>query len=257
MTTTVNVGDVTQSATTTDLGTNLTIWDNPPLTSTNEQLASADGLTQYRFPGGSGSDDIHFNMAENIGYAPSVTIPQFAQFISTQGGIGTVTLDYGSGSPQEAAAELAYLQGSPTDTTVIGTGLEWNDSTSQWVSVNWGTVGYWASLRAATPLATDDGLNFMRIDHAAPFTDIKYWEVGNEEYGSWEIDHHGTAGPGGVSTAPSTTRRLTRPSPRSLPAWLPRSQPRPGCRQFQSASIARIRLASTTTTGRKMSCWTD
>ena len=40
----------------------------------------------------------------------------------------------------------------------------------------------------------------MRINHPAPFTNIKYWEVGNEEYGSWEIDHHGTAGPGGVST---------------------------------------------------------
>ncbi len=46
----------------------------------------------------------------------------------------------------------------------------------------------------------DDGLNFLRIGHPAAFTDIKYWEIGNEEYGSWEIDHHGTAGPGGVST---------------------------------------------------------
>ena len=39
-----------------------------------------------------------------------------------------VTVDYGSGSPQEAAAELAYLEGSPTDTTSLGTGIEWNDS---------------------------------------------------------------------------------------------------------------------------------
>jgi hypothetical protein len=43
-------------------------------------------------------------------------------------------------------------------------------------------------------------LNFLRIDHPAPFTDIDDWEIGNEEYGSWEIDHHGTPGPGGVST---------------------------------------------------------
>ena len=40
-----------------------------------------------------------------------------------------VTLDYGSGSAQEAAAELAYLQGKTTDTTAIGTGLEWNANT--------------------------------------------------------------------------------------------------------------------------------
>jgi len=49
-------------------------------------------------------------------------------------------------------------------------------------------------------MAINDGLNFLRIGYAAPFTAIKYWEVGNEEYGSWETDHHGTAGPGGVST---------------------------------------------------------
>ena len=39
-------------------------------------------------------------------------------------------------------------------------------------------------------MAQDDGFNFLRIDHAAPFTDIKYWEIGNEEYGSWETNHH-------------------------------------------------------------------
>ena len=38
-------------------------------------------------------------------------------------------------------------------------------------------------------LANNDGLNFLRLDHPAPFN-IQYWEVGNEEYGSWEIDHH-------------------------------------------------------------------
>ena len=116
------------------------------------------------------------------------------------GGTGLVTLDYGSGSPQEAAAELAYVDGSPADTTPIGSGIEWNDGTGQWQTVNWGTVGSWAALRGASPLAEDDGLNFLRIAHPATFTDIKYWEVGNEEYGSWEVDHHGTAAPGGVST---------------------------------------------------------
>ena len=139
-------------------------------------------------------------MPNNWNDSGAITISQFVQSITSVGGTGLVTLDYGSGSPQEAAAELAYLDGSPTDTTSIGNGIEWNDATSQWQTVNWGTVGYWASLRGASPLAQDDGLNFMRIAHPAPFTDIKYWEIGNEEYGSWEVDHHGTAGPGGVST---------------------------------------------------------
>ena len=46
--------------------------------------------------------------------------------------------------------------------------------------MNWNTAGYWASLRVATPLAQNDGLNFLRIGHAAPFTSIKFWEIGNE-----------------------------------------------------------------------------
>ena len=84
----------------------------------------------YRFPGGSDSDNYHFNVSANFDYSAAITIPQFAQFISAVGGTGLVTLDYGSGSPQEAAAELAYLQGSTTDTTAIGTGMEWNGSTN-------------------------------------------------------------------------------------------------------------------------------
>jgi hypothetical protein len=67
--------------------------------------------------------------------------------------------------------------------------------------VNWQTVGYWASLRAATPLASDDGLNFLRlngnnvttIDHPGAFN-FTNWEIGNEVYGSWEMDEHGTGG---------------------------------------------------------------
>jgi hypothetical protein len=182
------------------LGANLAWWDSALTSSQTRQMVQAAGLTTYRFPGGSSSDDYHFNVAANYGDASAVTIPQLAQVIEAAGGSGLVTLDYGSGSPQEAAAELAYLQGATTDTTAFGTGIEWNDSTNLWQNVDWRTVGYWASLRGASPLATDDGLNFLRINHPAPFTEVKYWEVGNEEYGSWEIDHHGTAGPGGAGT---------------------------------------------------------
>jgi len=200
LSTTVNAGTVVGPVATNMLGVNLAWWDDKLTTPQTKQMVQAAGLTAFRFPGGSSSDDYHFNVSSNFGDSVAVTIPQFAQFIESVGGTGLVTLDYGSGSPQEAAAELAYLEGSPTDTTVIGTGLEWNDSTNQWMQVNWQTVGYWASLRAATPLAQNDGYNFLRINHPAAFTEIKDWEVGNEEYGGWEIDHHGTSGPGGVST---------------------------------------------------------
>jgi hypothetical protein len=198
--TTVNAGTVVGPVAPNLVGVNLAWWDDKLTTAETQQMVQAAGLTAFRFPGGSSSDDYHFNVAGNFGDSAANTIPQFVQFIEGVSGTGLVTLDYGSGSPQEAAAELAYLEGSPTDTTAIGTGLEWNDGTNQWQSVNWQTVGYWAGLRAAAPLTKDDGYNFLRLGHPAPFSEIKDWEVGNEEYGSWEIDHHGTPGPGGVST---------------------------------------------------------
>jgi alpha-N-arabinofuranosidase len=200
LTATVNAASNLRAVNTNLLGTNLAWWYGDATTSQTQQMVEQAGLNIYRFPGGSSSDDYHFNSSTVSGDAYAETIPQFAKFIQTVGGTGLITLDYGSGSPQEAAAEMAYLVGSPSDTTTVGTGIEWNDSTGAWQNVNWGTVGYWAGLRAASPLATNDGLNFLRIDHPAPFSNIKYWEIGNEEYGNWEVDHHGTAGPGSVST---------------------------------------------------------
>jgi hypothetical protein len=199
-TTTINAGTVLGPVAGNMLGVNLAWWDDKLTTSQTEQMVQAAGLTAFRFPGGSSSDDFHFNVASNYGDPAANNIPQFVQFIESTPGIGLVTLDYGSGSPQEAAAELAYLEGSPNDSTVLGNGLEWSDSANQWQQVNWQTVGYWAGLRGATPLSQDDGYNFLRINHPAAFGEIKFWEVGNEEYGSWEIDHHGTPGPGGIST---------------------------------------------------------
>ena len=39
----------------------------------------------------------------------------------------------------------------------------------------------------SAPLGTDDGRNFLRISRPAPLG-FKYWEIGNEVYGSWETD---------------------------------------------------------------------
>lgn len=199
-TTTVNTTTNLHAAQSDLIGINATYWDGDVATSQTEQMMTAAGISLVRFPGGSSSDDFHFNVSDNYDDPSGTTIPQFAEAIAAEGATGIVTVDYGSGSPQEAAAELAYLVGSPSDGTEIGSGIEWNDSTGQWQTVNWGTVGYWAGLRAATPLSQDDGLNFLRIDHPAPFSSITYWEIGNEEYGSWEVDHHGTPLPGGGST---------------------------------------------------------
>ena len=182
VTSTVNVNDDLQADTPADLGANLATWDAQDETAQTESLVENAGLDLFRFPGGIPADTTHFNVS--VGQS----VPQFAQFVESVGGAGLITVDYGSGSPQEAAAELAYLQGSPSDTTVIGSGPEWNGTA--WVNVDWGTVGQWAALRGQSPLAVNDGLNFMRIDHPAPFSTIDDYEVGNEEYGSWEPDYH-------------------------------------------------------------------
>ena len=126
-----------------------------------------------------------------------------ATMISNLGATGIVTVNYGTGSPQEAAALIAYLNASTTSTASIGVGEEWEGASQSWQNVDWKTAGYWASIRAATPLKVDDGLNFLRIGRSAPFN-LHYIEIGNEVYGSWETDEHGTGGDTGAPHDPTT-----------------------------------------------------
>ncbi len=183
----VNAGQVIRPVDTQLLGVNVSWWDSNLNTPQTQQMVQAAGLTMFRFPGGSSSDSFHFNSPPS--YNGQGTDGSMASFIASAGGTGLATIDYGSGSPQEAAAFLAYLEAPVGSTTPIGNGQEWSDSANAWQTVNWQNAGYWASLRAHAPLAQDDGLNFLRLDHPAPFS-VAYWEVGNEEYGGWEIDHH-------------------------------------------------------------------
>jgi len=184
----VDVGQVIRAVDPQLVGVNATWWDTNLNTPQTQQMVEAAGLNLFRLPGGSSSDDFHFNAAPT--YQGEGTIPSMASFVASVNGQAVVTLDYGSGSPQEAAAELAYLNAPVGATTPIGVGPEWSDSAGQWQMVNWQNAGYWASLRAATPVPGDpDGLNFMRLGRTAPFG-FHYFEVGNEEYGSWEIDNH-------------------------------------------------------------------
>ena len=183
----VNVGQVVRAVNTQLLGVNTVWYDTNENTPQTEQMVEAAGLNFFRLPGGSSTDQIHFNQAPT--YNGEGTIATMASFVASVGGQAVVTLDYGSGSPQEAAAELAYLNAPVGSTTPIGDGPEWTTSNSSWQTVNWQTAGYWASLRAAQPLAVDDGLNFLRIGRTAPFN-FDDFEVGNEEYGSWETDNH-------------------------------------------------------------------
>jgi alpha-L-arabinofuranosidase len=199
-TVTVNAGIIVRPVNNHVLGVNVDWWDATLNTAQTQQMVQSAGLSMFRFPGGSSSDTWHFSQAPT--YAGEGTSPGMAQFIASVRGAGMVTLDYGSGSPQEAAAFLAYLNASPSSTVAIGPGLTWDDASNQWVTRDWKTAGYWASLRSASPLPQDDGLNFLRIHHPAFF--FPCFEVGNEVYGSWETDHHGTGTNTGQPHDPAT-----------------------------------------------------
>jgi hypothetical protein len=201
----VNATQSQGSVGTSFLGVNLVSWDWYLNTGQTQQMVQNAGLGLFRFPGGSESDEFHFNLqpANQPVYSGPGTVASMANFIASVNGRGIATLNYGSGSPQEAAAFLAYLNAPTTSTTPIGFGEEWSTNSGTWVQTDWKTAGYWAAFRAATPLAHDDGLNFLRASHPAPFG-IHYVEVGNEIYGSWETDYHGQGGDSGKPHDPAT-----------------------------------------------------
>jgi alpha-L-arabinofuranosidase len=151
-------------------------------------LLRAAGITTLRYPGGRIADTFHWSTNSpspwqglshpNVGYGPASNVGSFLRFME-QVGTAIFTVNYGSnlrgtggGEPAEAAAWVAYVNGDHSDTKAIGKDSAGND---------WQTVGYWASLRASAPLATDDGKNFLRIQHPAPFQ-VHFWEIGNQVY---------------------------------------------------------------------------
>jgi hypothetical protein len=179
-------------------GVNTDVWDNQLGTPATVSLLGAMGAEYLRFPGGSMADDYNWqtNRTGSTGYHWFSNIATFAPLASSLGAQACITVNYGSGTPEQASAFVAWCNASATNTTALGT-----DSMGR----NWQTAGYWAAMRGASPLATDDGYNFLRIAHPAPFA-FAYWEVGNENYGAWENDLHGAIGSGlsGVAYDPYT-----------------------------------------------------
>ena len=189
------------------MGVHTSVYDgNMQLASTPEWLKAA-GVKSLRYPGGSYADLYHWELntgtwtpaagagSNNIYIAANTDFGHFIGLLEKTGTSAVITVNYGMnpagtgpGVAQEAAAWVAYANGDPASTAVIGVDRDGHD---------WQTVGYWAGLRASGPLPTDDGFNFLRINHPAP-VGIKYWEVGNELYGNgyyysgcgWEADVH-------------------------------------------------------------------
>lgn len=179
---------------TTSIGIAADRWDNNAYTSETVQLLQDAGITNLRYPGSDGIDALYHWSTGKItnpythDRAPAFSAQnQFPAVVPVIDTLGTalVTVNYGSnldgsggGEPAEAAAWVAYANGDPASTQVIGKDSKGND---------WKTVGFWAGLRAASPLPTDDGYNLLRISHAPPLG-IQLWTIGNEP---WNNGYYG------------------------------------------------------------------
>jgi alpha-L-arabinofuranosidase len=132
---TVNAADAVRVVDARHFGVNTAVWDSLLDTSITTNLLTAMGAGSLRFPGGSLSDDYHWatNTTDSNTWTWSTSFDQFAQVATAVGAQVFVTVDYGSGTPAEAAA---------------------------WVQESNVTNHY----------------------------GFKYWEIGNECYGSWETD---------------------------------------------------------------------
>ena len=174
---------------TTSFGIAADRWDLNAYDPATLRLLQDIGITNLRFPGNGGIDALyHWSTGKITNPYTEDRAPAFPaekQFpavvpVIDSLGTGLISVNYGSnlegtggGEPAEAAAWVAYANGDPSNTQAIG-----KDSTGN----DWKTVGFWASLRASSPLATDDGYNFLRIGHPTPLG-IQLWTVGNEPWG--------------------------------------------------------------------------
>jgi len=195
---TVNAAKTVRTIDRRMFGMNTAIWDFLLDTPDTVSLLGAVGSQTFRYPGGSIAEDFDWSTDRTNGQTFTWTGNPglFANLITQTGADAYITVNYGSGTPQMAAAWVAWANATTANTTVIGV-----DSTGR----DWKTAGYWASMRAAAPLAVEDGLNYLRQNHPAPYG-FAHWEIGNEVYGTWETDLHGTTGSGltGVAHDPTT-----------------------------------------------------
>ena len=171
-------------------------WLNPQVYA----LLHVAGFTAVEYPNGwyGQADLYHWSTNKNLKWGNSNppkmdfvqpqnntgNLAQFAQALGAavlQVNYGTNMQGTGGGEPKEAAAWVAYANGDPASAQTIG-----KDSTG----TDWKTVGYWAMMRASTPLAKDDGYNFLRINHPQPLHWM-LWSIGNEVYnnGYYGEDH--------------------------------------------------------------------
>ncbi|WP_435008272.1 hypothetical protein P12x_005532 [Tundrisphaera lichenicola] len=136
-----------------------------------------------RLSNGNEADLTHFDRNPEPGDDNVVGAGVLARITKSARADGLVNVNYGTGTPQEAAAYLSYLNGKIGDRTPIG--LDHNGK-------DWHSVAFWAKIRSEAPRDNGDNLDFLRIQRSKPFGFTRF-EVGNEVYfGQWEANAHAT-----------------------------------------------------------------
>jgi len=199
----------------TSIGVAIDRWDLKPYDAATLQLMREGGFSLLRLPGNGGVDALYHwstgtltNPYTNDRVAPFTAEKMFPAVVPVMDKVGTalVSVNYGSnadgsggGEPAEAAAWVAYANGSASNPQAIG-----NDSKG----VDWKTVGFWATLRSGSPIEKDDGYNHLRIGHADPLG-IALWTIGNEPFNDGFYYQERTAG----NDADNTGQYGQSPSP--------------------------------------------
>jgi alpha-L-arabinofuranosidase len=161
-------------------GLNAVMWDGQTSSAQTISLLKAADVRAIRLPGGSLSDEYHWRTNTTLAntWTWASGFNSGTALITGLSAQAIVTVNYGTGTPEEAAAWVAYANAAASSTVNIGTDAK---------GYNWQTAAVWANLRGASPLASNDGMNFLRVGRSAAYG-IQYWEIGNENYGTWETD---------------------------------------------------------------------
>ncbi|WP_201373148.1 cellulose binding domain-containing protein [Ktedonobacter robiniae] len=164
---TINAGQPLGTLPNTSEGINTAVWNGNMLDSAAVTALGNAHVNVVRYPGGSTSDVYHWQSNTTVSgqsYAnPSNTFDAFMGVVQNIGAQPIITVNYGSGTPQEAAGWVQYA--------------------------NKGGSGY------SGPVPTYTGGSSTGHTYG-----IKYWEIGNELYGNgsytanWEYDTHSKKG---------------------------------------------------------------
>lgn len=107
---TVNLRQTLSTVSPLAIGVNDAVWDGHLQDAQIPGLLRADGVKVMRYPGGSTADSFHWqtNTLDNGSSAGTDTFDQFMQVVQRVGATPIITVNYGTGTPEEAAAWVKY-----------------------------------------------------------------------------------------------------------------------------------------------------